>query len=110
MALFNDAVNVLRAPLSADAYGSHRDWDQAVTVWAGTGALLLYRRPFEARSAERETTRTRATLYLVGSVPLDSADRLLVNGVQWEADGAPWPWRLGASRRYTQIDVKRVAK
>ncbi|WP_340376599.1 hypothetical protein U5640_16775 [Streptomyces sp. SS7] len=109
MALFNDPIEIHRAPLVGDTYGKHRDWDQAVKVWEGVGAALPYRRSYKPDAAVRETSRTRITVYLPGTVDFDSADRLLIGGEWWESDGEPWPWRLG-SRQYTQLYAKRVTK
>jgi hypothetical protein len=109
MALLNDPVEVWRAPLIKDAYGQHRDWDQAVKVWGGIGAALPYRRSYKPDAAVRETSRTRITVYLPGHIDFDSADRLLIRGEWWEADGEAWPWRLGA-RQFSEIDAKRVTK
>lgn len=109
MALFNDPIEVHRAPMVDDAYGKRRDWDQAVMMWSGIGAAVPYRRSYKPDPATRETSRTRITVYLPGNVDFDSADRLLIHGDWWEADGDAWPWRMG-SRRYAQIDAKRVSK
>lgn len=109
MALFNDPIEIHRAPLVDDTYGKHRDWDQAVMVWKGVGAALPNGRSSVPELPARETARTRITVYLPGDVPFDSADRLLIRGEWWESDGDAWPWRLG-SRQYTQLYAKKASK
>jgi hypothetical protein len=109
MALFNDHIEVHRAPLVADDYGHHRDWDSQTVVWSGMGAGVPYRRAWKADESTRETALNRATLYLPGDIAVDSADRILFQGHIWSPEGEAWKWKLG-SRQYTMLDVKVVTK
>jgi hypothetical protein len=109
MALFNDHIDIHRAPLVTDDYGKHRDWDNPVVVWSGLGAGVPYRRAWKTDAASRETSLNRATLYLPGDVEVDSADRILFQRNTWYSEGEAWKWKLG-SRQYTMLDVKLVTK
>jgi hypothetical protein len=73
------------------------------------GAGVPYRRSWKPDEASRETAQNRATLYLPGDVPVDSADRISFQGQTWHLEGEAWKWKLGA-RQFTMIDVKVVTK
>jgi hypothetical protein len=109
MSLFNDDIEVHRAPMIDSAYGHKRDWDAATVVWTGKGAAVPYRRTRKVDPGSRETSQRFATVYLPGIADVDSADRLKLRGEFWELEGEAWPWVLG-SRRYTMLDIKRVTK
>ncbi|MGW2709441.1 hypothetical protein HKX69_05825 [Streptomyces argyrophyllae] len=109
MALFNDQIEIHRAPLVTDDYGKHRDWDNATVVWSGRGAGVPYRRTEKPDEATRETSVRRATCYLPGDVAVDSADRILFQGRAWSPEGDAWKWKLG-SRQYTMLNVRTVTK
>jgi hypothetical protein len=109
LALFTDTIAVYRAPLIADEYGSHRDWDNATVVFSGLGAALPYRRTYTPDRAVRETSRLRITVYLQGHPVIDSADRLLVRGEWFLVDGEAWTWTLG-TRSFVELDATRVIK
>ncbi|MEV3860716.1 hypothetical protein AB0J38_41205 [Streptomyces sp. NPDC050095] len=109
MALFNDLIEVHRALLVLDDYGSHRDWENPTVVWSGLGAAVPYARVAKADNPNRETSTSRITCYLPGDITVDSADRLLFQGRFWALEGQAWKWRLG-SRRYTMLAAKEVTK
>ncbi|WP_328377039.1 hypothetical protein OHB13_11845 [Streptomyces sp. NBC_00440] len=109
MALFNDIIEVRRAPLVEDAYGHHRDWDTYTVVWSGLGAGVPYLRTHKAETPVRETTTNKATIYLPGNLEVDSSDQILFQSKLWTPEGEPWKWKLG-SRQYTMIDVRGVTK
>ncbi|MFF4557170.1 hypothetical protein [Streptomyces sp. NPDC001422] len=109
MSLFNDDIEIWRAPLVDGAYGRKRDWDAAVLVWQGKGAAVPYRHTRKVDLATRETSERFATVYLRGIVDVDSADKIRIHSQYWTLEGDPWNWVLG-SRRYTMLDAKRVSK
>ncbi|MEU8948776.1 hypothetical protein [Streptomyces sp. NPDC048489] len=109
MSLFNDDIEVWRAPLVEDAYGRKRDWDAATRVWAGKGAVVPYRHTKKVEPSTRETSERSATVYLPGTVGVDSADFIRFHNQYWTLEGDAWLWALG-SRRYTMLDIKRVTK
>jgi hypothetical protein len=109
MALFNDQIEVQRAPLIEGEYGRRRDWTNYTVVWSGLGAGVPYQRTRKLDDPARETTQNKATIYLPGDIAVDSADRILFQGKQWTPEGEAWKWKLG-SRRYTMVQVKGVTK
>ncbi|MFF3416825.1 hypothetical protein ACFYW9_19310 [Streptomyces sp. NPDC002698] len=107
--LFNDRIEVRRARLVADDYGKHRDWDDPLIVWSGFGAGVPRGGPSSPDAASRETSTSKATVYLPGDVAVDSADKVLFQDQLWQLEGRAWKWKLG-SRRYTMLHVKAVIK
>lgn len=106
---FNKLVEIWRAPLIEDAYGSKRDWPNAVRVASVPGSVQPYQDSEQA--IDRETTKTLQRVYLRPlGMDIESTDRVLVDGLWYEVDGVPRDWsEFRQKTRHLRLIIRRVA-
>jgi hypothetical protein len=110
--LGNDAVSVLRAPTSDDAYGNDdvRDWDAATsTPVTGCSFQPLEGSGFsEEVTVGRESVISRWVLYAPPDTDVLPTDRVQFDGVTYEVDGEPQRWGH-APRGYLSALLRKAA-
>lgn len=95
---WRDSIDVLRAPLITDEYGTpsaERDWaHQTTTTYATCSVQPLASTEYDLG---REATTVRWRVFGPPGMDIRSGDRLLFNGETYEADGdgQAWPSATG---------------
>lgn len=102
---FNDIVEIYRATMVADEYGSHRNWASPKRI-VSTTAVVLPVKSTESNDPDRELTEVTVSIYL-RPVDVNAHDRLKVNGQWFEVLGEPVTW-AGRTASYMRITGKRV--
>lgn len=103
---FNDLIDIYRASLVADDWGSHRNWDSPRRIVSGAAAVVLPVRSEEVDDPDRELTEVTVNIYL-RPVDVKASDRLKVNGVWYEVKGEPVTW-VGRTASYMRINARRL--
>lgn len=103
---FNDIIEVYRATVVNDAYGSHRNWNAPRRIISTTG-VVIPQWSNEPGDVDREMTEISVDIYLK-PVDVQASDRVKVNGVFYEVYGHPITWK-GRTAEYMRIRARRIA-
>ncbi|MEU1881887.1 head-tail adaptor protein [Streptosporangium sp. NPDC020072] len=102
---FNDVVDVFRAELVTDAFGSHRSWDSPRRI-ASVPAIVLPSSSTEANDPDREAYEVTVNVY-VRPADVKHTDRVRISGAWYEVQGPPITWR-GRTASYMRITARRI--
>lgn len=103
---FSDIIEVYRATVVADDYGSHRNWTNPRRIISTTG-VVIPQWSSEPDDINREVSEISVDVYLK-PVDVRASDRVKVNGVWYEVYGTPIIWK-GRTAKYMRIRSRRVA-
>lgn len=103
--VFNDLVDIYRATMIQDSYGSHRNWTTPRRI-ISSPAIVLPVGSRESKDPNRELSEITVNIYL-RPVDVRASDRVKVNGVWFEVTGEPIQWN-GRTASYMRITARRV--
>src|SRR5690606_2528003 len=98
---FNDIIEVYRADVIDDDYGSHRNWDNPRRIISSTAAIAMPSWSKEPFDIDRELSEISVNIYL-RPVDVRPSDRVRVNGTWYEVYGQPITWK-GRTATYMRI-------
>ena len=107
---FSDIIEVYRANVIADDYGSHRNWNNPRRIISTTGVVIPQwsSEPHGKNDDfDRELSEISVDIYLK-PVDVKSSDRVKVNGTLYEVYGSPITWK-GRTASYMRIRARRIA-
>jgi len=106
---FNDIIEVYRATVVTDEYGSHRDWVNPRRIISTTGVVIPQwsNEPDDVnRDINKEISLISVDIYLK-PVDVKATDRVRVNSTWYEVYGTPITWK-GRTASYMRIRARRV--
>lgn len=103
---FSDIIEVYRANVVSDSYGSHRNWVNPRRIISTTG-VVIPQWSSEPKDVDREAAKISVDIYL-RPVDVKASDRVKVNGIFYEVYGEPITWK-GSTKSYMRIRARRVA-
>jgi hypothetical protein len=102
---FSDIIEVYRATVVNDEYGSHRNWKTPRRIISTTG-VVIPQWSSEPGDIDRELSEISVDIYLK-PVDVKASDRVKVNGTFYEVYGSPITWK-GRTAQYMRIRARRV--
>lgn len=102
---FNDIIDVYRATVITDDYGTRRNWSTPKRTISTTG-VVIPQWSNEPDDVSRELSEISVDIYLK-PVDVKASDRVKVNGVFYEVYGTPITWK-GRTAQYMRIRARRV--
>ena len=110
-AFWRDSIEVIRAPLVTDEYGTSgaaRDWENAVTVTV-SGCSVQPESFSEYPAEGREASVTRWRVFTPPGADIRAGDRIRYAGALFEVDGdgMAWPSASGCLD-HVEARIKRV--
>lgn len=102
---FSDIIEVYRAKVTNDDYGSHRNWVTPQRIISTTG-VVIPQWSSEPSDIDRELSEISVDVYL-RPVDVKASDRVKVNGVWYQVYGTPIVWK-GRTASYMRIRARRV--
>lgn len=107
--LGSDTFTVLTAPLVVDPRdgSEYRDWDNATSVVVTNAMVQPYpmaeKLNFE-ENREREFSRSAKRFFAPAGTRVESTDRIIFDGDEYDVFGADGPWRgFNGTERYVQF-------
>ncbi|MBD0739842.1 hypothetical protein [Streptomyces sp. CBMA29] len=97
MSHMTDWVEVHRAPIIADAYSNHRDWDQSEIVWSGWASVQPAITQPSSRGGShlptKETEDERVKVFLPPTADILPSDRIWSDDDVYTVDSIPGDFR-----------------